>query len=400
MAISYSGLTNYGKSSLPSVESWNTNNNILRDPPRSITTRRIDKVSENSFFTQELQDSSDRIAEMITAYPRGVNPMVGVSYSGNSNGGIGRGQALLYGNRQAKLPYRVMDKGAFRPPILAPVDLLPLSRMNRNTTCINPTIYKPDYSKKIACKNESRTITDKKPKTSHKGTLFMKVETPQALDCSAALNLNTIHYSIDGSKKYMRGGEQREIYDTPYLKDSIHYSIDGSKKYMRGGEQREIYDTPYLKDFTPIEVKSNISGSRTWTLPERVSLKFRPELLSESFTAKKGLVKYADIGKTNARVQNVLRGARHTNPQSYTKTVHHNVLEKNPKKTISYTINPTCATKKMIGIEMRDLSKLSEHGINSNGAILLPTTGNSNAIPSMERANLQTRLKKRLHISQ
>ena len=46
--ISYSGITNYGKCTLPSVESWNTNMNILRDPPKSVTTRRIDKVGETN----------------------------------------------------------------------------------------------------------------------------------------------------------------------------------------------------------------------------------------------------------------------------------------------------------------------------------------------------------------
>ena len=38
--LSYSGITNYGKATLPSVDSWGTNMNILKDPPKSITTRK------------------------------------------------------------------------------------------------------------------------------------------------------------------------------------------------------------------------------------------------------------------------------------------------------------------------------------------------------------------------
>ena len=40
--LSYSGIINYGKATLPSVDSWGTNMNILKDPPKSITTRKID----------------------------------------------------------------------------------------------------------------------------------------------------------------------------------------------------------------------------------------------------------------------------------------------------------------------------------------------------------------------
>ena len=43
MSLSYTGLTNYGKTALPSVESWGTNMNILRDPPKSIMTRKQNK---------------------------------------------------------------------------------------------------------------------------------------------------------------------------------------------------------------------------------------------------------------------------------------------------------------------------------------------------------------------
>ena len=46
--LSYSSLVNSGKVTLPSVDSWGTNMNIIRDPPKSITTRRRDKVGENS----------------------------------------------------------------------------------------------------------------------------------------------------------------------------------------------------------------------------------------------------------------------------------------------------------------------------------------------------------------
>ena len=126
MELSYSGLTNYGRVTLPSVESWGTNMNILRDPPKSVMTRRIDKVGETSSITQMIDDSGNRACEAIQVYARGVNPCVSVSYNNYGNNGGGGQSGSLTGlsnpiagtGRQAKLPYTIMKDGAFRPPVL------------------------------------------------------------------------------------------------------------------------------------------------------------------------------------------------------------------------------------------------------------------------------------------
>ena len=60
MSISYSGLSNYGKATLPSVDTWGTNMNILKDPPKSIQTRRIDRVGQTSDITSMIDDSENR----------------------------------------------------------------------------------------------------------------------------------------------------------------------------------------------------------------------------------------------------------------------------------------------------------------------------------------------------
>ena len=65
MALSYSGIVNYGKVTLPSVESWGTNMNILKDPPKSVHTRKIDKVGETSAITTSIDESGDRFCEAI-----------------------------------------------------------------------------------------------------------------------------------------------------------------------------------------------------------------------------------------------------------------------------------------------------------------------------------------------
>jgi len=134
---------------LPSVESWGTNMNILRDPPKALFTRRIDKVSATQEITRMIgEDSGDRICEMIKVYPRGINPHVAVSYSNyGTNGGQNRqtnglnargnkvccdGRSVIGG--QAKLPYQILNYGSFRPPVFRQEDLLPLSRLPRTNT--------------------------------------------------------------------------------------------------------------------------------------------------------------------------------------------------------------------------------------------------------------------------
>ena len=164
MSISYSGITNYGKATLPSVESWGTNMNILRDPPKSIMTRRIDRVGQTSSITELIDDSGNRSCEAISLYARGVNPSVSVDYGNAGNNGgqhskgvcggvsgdIGKSGNRIH-NGEAYLPYRVVRDGAFRPPIVSPFNLLPLSRMPRVNT---DAFTKPgfaDFSKKLQC---------------------------------------------------------------------------------------------------------------------------------------------------------------------------------------------------------------------------------------------------------
>jgi len=148
MAISYSAIVNYGKVTLPSVESWGTNMNIMKDPTKSIHTRKIDKVGETSAITSAVDESGDRFCEAINYYARGQNPMVSVSY--------GQGQSLQAGalgsnnsTTQAFLPYRVAREGAFRPPIWRQEDLLPLSRLPRIWTEASTQPYQPIFTMRL-----------------------------------------------------------------------------------------------------------------------------------------------------------------------------------------------------------------------------------------------------------
>jgi hypothetical protein len=143
MVLSYSGIVNYGKATLPSVESWGTNMNILKDPPKTVHTRKIDRVGETSAITTAVDESGDRFCEAINYYARGQNPMVAVSY------GQGQQKSRNFSSGEAFLPYRIARDGAFRPPVWRQEDLLPLSRMPRIWTEVSTQPYKPFFTKRI-----------------------------------------------------------------------------------------------------------------------------------------------------------------------------------------------------------------------------------------------------------
>ena len=167
--ISYTCLRNHGKVTLPSVQMWGTNMNILKDPPKSITTRRIDKVGQTMAINNMIDEGANRACEYINLYPRGINPSVSVSYSNYTNNG---GQNIInpgynvsssstFSNRihtnNASLPYKIMRQGAFRPPVQRQENLFPLSRLPRLITSVPSTASFADFTKTAMCKNDPLT---------------------------------------------------------------------------------------------------------------------------------------------------------------------------------------------------------------------------------------------------
>lgn len=321
MALTYSGIVGYkGKTILPSVESWSTNNNILRDPPRSITTRRIDKVSDNSFLTQEIEGSADRIAENILAYPRGVNPMVGVSFGNyGSNGGIGLGQALLYRGQQSKLPYRIADRGAFRPPILTPVDLLPLSRMPRRITKINPIISNPDFTRRVSCKEAQGTIKETIIHTTRTAPTSQKIQVP--IEITTQQNIRPhLAYRVEGCRTYLADKHQRTWKVDPHLKNPLLQSVIASQTRQGGVSQIQSgAGAEYTKkNSLLIDVQASRDGGKTRLnmRPNEVKQSVREHVLEGSTrTNLRGINREGEHGREAARYTAVetLKGSMETN---------------------------------------------------------------------------------------
>jgi hypothetical protein len=282
--ISYSAITNYGKATLPSVESWGTNNNILKDPPRSYTTRRIDKVGATSEIDQMIQESGDRVAEVIKVYPRGVNPMVSVSYDNfGRNGGEGKGQALVSGGRQAKLPYQVNKQGAFRPPILAPVDLLPLSRFPRNVTSVDATIHNPDYTKQIRCPEgsvkDARAINESILHVPVQSTVTYNTNQPYqqsgSVNDARAIKESILHVPVQSTVTYntnqpyqQSGGVGHSILTAP-----LQPGAGSNLRYHDRGQHSTVHTDKYTHDVLNGEARTNKSHLLSVNLPHTMQEK-------------------------------------------------------------------------------------------------------------------------------
>jgi hypothetical protein len=179
MALIYSAVKNfYSPVTLPSRESIH----VLRDPPKSIHTRRIDKVGDTNAITDMIDGSGNRACEAINVFARGVNPSVSVSYTNaGNNGGQLSGGLQANGGRSAYMPNKLMDKGSFRPPIRPLESLYPLSRMPRLTTSALTTPGFVDYSKSAdRCSKEapSKTIKLHSLKASIRPTATYNIQTP------------------------------------------------------------------------------------------------------------------------------------------------------------------------------------------------------------------------------
>lgn len=274
--LSYSGLVNYGTSTLPSVESWGTNMNILRDPPKSIHTRRKDKVGETSSITEMIDESGDRAAEAILVYPRGVNQMVGVSYS--NHGGSGQSgsltglsqsfQSLKTSSTQSFLPYRTAVDGAFRPPVRSQTELLPLSRQPRVWTSQMTTPGFADYSKKLrdcGTAENTREVQTDTIKTFVRPTYSQNIETPlekptetkYSIQKAMILEGNSGLRTMDISEQYVGKPNQGIVQEQPLHANNVVANVGDVRNFVNNNE---FNPDNFIQNTNAHAVNSNSSG--------------------------------------------------------------------------------------------------------------------------------------------
>ena len=106
---------------------------ILRDPPKSIHTRKIERIAEGDVM-HNLRSNPDRLSDAILPFQRGVNVQTSVDYSGRN--GLGS-KTHFMAHKNPHTSYNVAADGAFRPPMVRMEDTLPLSRQKRDWFSVN-----------------------------------------------------------------------------------------------------------------------------------------------------------------------------------------------------------------------------------------------------------------------
>ena len=354
MSISYSGLINYGKVTLPSVESFGTNMNILKDPPKSIMTRRKDKVGDNLDITNQISDAGDRICEAISTYARGVNPSISVEYNNTS-----------CANGQAYLPYRIMDKGAFRPPIISQDKLLPLSRLPRNVTSIYTQKKNIHHTKRIETpQDDYRSIKQNTIKACIRPTASFKIEKPIEVpyrDITNSVKDSVIKTSANSGLRTMDITTQevkiptKEIDNNTNLIENVRAN-KGTYCNVKYADLSNINTYKYIQDALQGNINTNKGTYCNVKYADQSNTntdKYIQDALQGNINTNKGTycnVKYADLSNINTDkcIQDALYGNINTNKNNpYSGNKLEDILEHQKiNQSIKTSLNTSCDTLK------------------------------------------------------
>ena len=129
-------------------DSWSMGGNptIQKQPKQSLELPRKTRVGQDNEILDDMGNAYDRIKEAILPYARGVDPMVSVMMQ-NTNGG-----------QQASLPYKL---GVFRPPVQRQEDLMPLSRLPRQSTSV--TQWTSNNQDPMYAERNERVVVEHRP---------------------------------------------------------------------------------------------------------------------------------------------------------------------------------------------------------------------------------------------
>ena len=227
--------------------------NILRDPPRSIHTRKKERV-EAGDITHNLREMGDRTSDSIMRFARGQNPMVSVSYSNHGTNASGV---------EASNPYKAIRDGAFRPPILRPVeDLQALSR--RQFARPARQTAKGVNVANFQFKNLSEQTIDKQVLKGSIAPRTTRNIAGQAIETYVGNSiLDPLQYSVASkiSSKLSSGDTNKgDISKDGYIKDPLQYSVSSkiSSKLSSGDTNKgDISKDGYIKDRENLSTYTN-----------------------------------------------------------------------------------------------------------------------------------------------
>lgn len=258
------------KVTLPSVDSWSSNMNILRDPSKGIFTQRRNRVGDTSFLNEAVEEEGgpNRTCEYINVFARGVNPSVSVSYDNNGSNG-GQSSAFRTGGQtQAKLPFRIMNGGAFRPPVIMPEEKFSLSRQPRAWTSAYSAPGFADFSRKLrSCgtDQDTREVKSQTLKACVRPTAVYNIEKPLKEPFEVRYMIQpTLHTSANSGihsqthMNYLSTEPTKEINAEPLA--PCANTNPSENRYVHNSE---MYTEKYIQDSLAHVVQTNPSKNST-----------------------------------------------------------------------------------------------------------------------------------------
>ena len=392
--ISYSGIVGDRKVTLPSVESWGTNMNILRDPPKSIVTRKIDKVFDTQQYTRMVEEASDdRYCENVQIYPRGVNPSVSVSYS-NTGGGsklmhIGKGSltsggsnnfdgqtainesnpinnrpgfaqsasawqspGVSNGNTMAKYVHRIDLDGDFRPPVQPQSRLQPLSRTSRNLTNLYTNPGTPKWIERATCDESvyKRAIKDEFFNTNVTPTSTYHMGAIQSADTRNISSVNINNMMRENLTTFASTQKSENIHTgaigqipTNNIRNKVNHNIETMKITQQHDQPRQnsLNTNEYVRDKLNSEVHTNSKDNsfvNIETMKGTIDTNLRDQINIPVITNKReNMTAGAENGSHGVQLRNQINTTVNTNQNAdYTKTnINTNPIELTNKTPIT-----------------------------------------------------------------
>lgn len=239
---------------LGSADGYMTNLGIKKDPPRSVTLRKITKVDQHDILLHAAANQ-DRICENIRVYAVGVDPMNGASTLGMSNGIRGRSSRP------------VGKDGAFRPRILSAIEAAPLSRQPIASYNVQTNLFM-DVNKPTNPDINKKAIHENKMHFSIQPTINTFFETgAQVMVNKKSIQENKKAFSIQSNPttKFTKGA--MPVNTAGSIRDSInHFSLHaGISKVMSTPQPTKNNHREVHEMINRFSVNSGISNVSSFT---------------------------------------------------------------------------------------------------------------------------------------
>lgn len=250
---------------------------IFRDPPKSIHTRKKERI-ELGDVLYNLRDDESRLQEYINVYARGINPSVEVNYTNNSPM-----TTTTMNMTQTRNPYAVNE--AFRPPIFRMEDLQPLSRLRRPYTygITNPGVrdsfvncgFEESVDKQTIASATSVIKLGQYVPNIIRPTAVYKIAFPVEVDGKYAIKEEVINPPISSacSSDFLNYDGVRDLNEKMKLKvindDSLKYSFLSSLSSNK--------DLPGNRDLSTLKIRDDNINTTTTSNPS-YNIDTKPEI--------------------------------------------------------------------------------------------------------------------------